>query len=238
MAKLNSEVQMRYTSAAAAVRSRRTTLNERVGSRDQLLKSQAEEGEIHAQKKADALNTSEGQQFVLSEITRLRTDAIRLIEQTATAALERVYGPGNALRFTTNEGKRQEGKTTSSTMTLNHVSTYRGQELVTGLLGEIGGGAIEAIGFALRIAFLGVTGCDYLLLDEAYAGVSQDGKLKRLTEFLQETYEQTGGQVIFVTHNGHALADVASRIILVEKSDDGPAMVRLIDKSEIPALAD
>ena len=173
---------------------------------------------------------------MLSEITERRQQAVSLIEDMATAALARIYGPDHALRFISNEGERQEGKATNFTMRLQVVSKYKGQELVTGLIGSVGGGLIEAVAFALRIAFLSVLGWNGpVLLDEAYSAMSADGKLQALAGFLKETCELTGRQIIFVTHAGHGFREVADRIIHVS-NEDGEAVVRYVDASHIPSL--
>jgi ABC-type thiamine transport system ATPase subunit len=102
----------------------------------------------------------------------------------------------------------------------------------TGLLNERGGGLIEVVSFALRIAALKWLKYDGpILLDEAWKSMSNDYKIDRVVDFLREVTDSTGRQVILVTHMFDKFGPEADNIVHVTKVD-GKASVGLISYQE------
>lgn len=81
-----------------------------------------------------------------------------------------------------------------------------------------GGGIIDVISLALRIAFLHIHKPEVygpLILDEPAKHVSED-YIFNVSEFLKEVSEMFNRQIIMVTHNNHlaSIADMAYRVQL------------------------
>jgi hypothetical protein len=206
----------------------KSNLIELRGARDQLIKvKNKEEDKIVGLKETQKLS-NQAQLFLLSEITDRRKNAIDSIEKMGTFALRLVYGEGYKLRFNTFEEKRKEG-IGNFKMEINVVSPFNGGELTTGLMGERGGGVIEIVAFALRIAALNWAHYNGpLILDEAYKSMSNDDKLQSVAQFLKEVSSQTGRQILFATHRAETFSKVADNIVLVDKKD-GIAQCTCVD---------
>ncbi len=86
-----------------------------------------------------------------------------------------------------------------------------GQTVDTPVMDARGGGLAAIIGFLLRLVVLLLShGKDSVLfLDETFAHLSADFE-QRLAEFLRDLVDQTGVQVIMVTHSD-AFSDLADR---------------------------
>lgn len=90
-------------------------------------------------------------------------------------------------------------------------SILDGQRVSTPVMDARGGGLAATIGFLLRLVTLLLThGRDSVLfLDETFAHLSADFE-QRLAEFLRDLVDQTGVQVVMVTHSD-AFSDLADR---------------------------
>ena len=89
--------------------------------------------------------------FLLSETFERRQAQLLAIENIATSALRQVYGDEYSLKFDTFEEKRKDGGNNFK-IEIKIISPHEGEDMETGLLGERGGGLIETVSFALRIA--------------------------------------------------------------------------------------
>jgi hypothetical protein len=135
------------------------------------------------------------------------------------------------LKFNTFEEKRKEG-IPNFKMEIKIASPIEKEELLTGLIGERGGGVVEIVAFALRIAALSWLHYDGpLILDEAYKSMSNDHKIWDVANFLKEVSEYTNRQIIFATHKAEVFGTVANKIIEIENCD-GVAQYKNIDKGQ------
>jgi hypothetical protein len=163
-----------------------------------------------------------------------RQKAVDSIEQIATHALRLIYGEGYRLQFDTFEEKRKEGASNFK-MEINIASPSDDGEVITGIDDERGGGLLEIVAFALRIAalnWLGYSGP--LILDEAYKSMSSDEKLTAVASFLKEITESMDRQIIFATHRGEVFGDKSENIIHIENKN-GTAQATILDKYDLVA---
>lgn len=172
--------------------------------------------------------------FLRSEVKERRRKASSAIAGLGTAALRRIYGDGYELRFT--EGGSADNAANLK-LEIEIVSLLDGEELATGLMGERGGGVVEVVAFALRMAALGWRRYEGpLILDEAYKSMSADEKIARVAEFLAQVTEMTGRQVIFATHKADVFGPVASNVLRVTQAG-GVASVERLSEDERAELA-
>jgi len=208
-------------------------LAKRQGAKEQLEKSLEEEKALVSKYKEEQILNEKAKNFLQSEIFERRKQAIDAIESMGTSALKIVYGSDYKLKFNTYDEKRAAGKSTGFNMDIQVVSDFKGKEFATGLFGERGGGVIETVSFALRIAALEWQGYEGpLLLDEAYKSISNDSKLEKIAQFLRYIADETGRQIIFATHKAEVFGQIADNIIYVKK-ENGIADVENITYEEL-----
>lgn len=155
--------------------------------------------------------------FLTSTAKQARDSTIKSIESLATSAVQAVYGEPLEIRMQ----YKDKSKADSGDKIYLHLvrQTPRG-EVITGLMDEVGGGLIETVSFALRIAcikWLGYKGP--IILDEAYKSLSNDEKIDNIAIFLKELNETVGNQIIFATHKQDVFGPIASKEFVVTQSD-------------------
>lgn len=157
--------------------------------------------------------------FLLSETFERRQAQLLAIENIATSALRQVYGDEYSLKFDTFEEKRKDGGNNFK-IEIKIISPHEGEDMETGLLGERGGGLIETVSFALRIAalkWLNYNGP--ILLDEAWKSMSTDNKIDEVASFLKDVSVQSDRQVILITHMLDKFGKIADNIVKINKVD-------------------
>ncbi|MBC7106618.1 MAG: ATP-binding protein, partial [Firmicutes bacterium] len=105
-------------------------------------------------------------------------------------------------------------------------SDYGGREVVNRPQDARGGGVVDVISLALRVALLQTVRPPLpgpLMLDEPGKHVSEE-YARSLALFLKSVSEMFGRQIVLVTHNQH-LAEVGDRAFVVEMRD-GESVVR------------
>lgn len=167
--------------------------------------------------------------FLRAEIKERRRKTMDAIADLGTTALQQVYGDGYSLRFAE---AGDADNAANLRLEIEIVSLLDGEELATGLLGERGGGVVEVVAFALRIAALGWRRYEGpLILDEAYKSMSADDKIGRVADFLSRLAEETGRQVLFATHKADVFGRVAKSVVLVSQAK-GEAHVQGLSEDE------
>lgn len=162
---------------------------------------------------------SQANLFMLSEIVERRQNQLDAIQSIATSALQQIYGEEYSLKFETFEEQRKDG-VNNFRIEIKIISPHNGTNMETGLLNERGGGLIEVVSFALRIAalkWLKYNGP--ILLDEAWKSMSNDYKIDRVVEFLRQVTDSTERQVILVTHMYDKFGPEADNIVHITKND-------------------
>ncbi len=143
-----------------------------------------------------------------------RQTARERIERLVTSSLQAVFGGDYTFRIElTEKAGRPEAEF--------YVVSHRGEEaLRTRPQDSRGGGVVDVVSLALRIAMLEayrprVEGA--LILDEPAKHVSEDF-ITPTAQFLKRVSESFGRQVIMVTHNAHLseTAEVAYQVVLRE----------------------
>lgn len=198
-------------------------LSRREGEKAQLIRALEEEQYKQAEYEKQRMLTEKAGLFLMNELTERRKSAIETIEKIATSALQMIVGPDHRFFFETFEEKRMQGQKNFK-MAMRMGSPFLNDdgtpdELVTGLMGELGGGLQEIMAFAFLFAVLewiGYTGP--IILDEAFHFMSNDGKLDLVGIFVREYSDKTGRQIIFITHKGEfeQIADKVFRVNLVK----------------------
>jgi len=201
------------------------------GVKEQLEKQLKQEEDSLVNLQEEQKLNSQASLFMLSEIVDRRQSQLNVIQAIATSALQQIYGDEYSLKFETFEEQRKDG-VNNFRIEIKIISPHNGSEMETGLLNERGGGLIEVVSFALRIAalkWLKYNGP--ILLDEAWKSMSNDYKIDRVVEFLREVTNSTERQVILVTHMFDKFGPEADNIVHVTKSN-GVAQVSTIDYVE------
>jgi len=169
--------------------------------------------------------------FLQSETIERRKNAQNIIESLGTFALQAIYDDSYYLEL--ESGDENSGKKNSDVRNLKMEFCVKNQcgdndtPIRTGLMGERGGGVVEVVSFALRIAALSLLGYDGpLIVDEAYKSMSNDQKLKNVASFLRQIADDIGRQIIFATHKDDIFGRVSDKIVRVVKNKSGIAEVK------------
>jgi DNA repair exonuclease SbcCD ATPase subunit len=204
---------------AAAVRQRRSELDQQAGAAAEVAR-QRQEAEARCAELERAIEVEDQAVRLLTSIGEERQESARhQVEELATRAMQVIFG--EELSFHLVAGERG-GQATLEFMVRSRYpcgecggnpasyprpgcpmceqTGYR--PVVTPVLGARGGGLAAVLGFVLRLVVLTLTpGVRRLLvLDESFAHVSA-GYEDRVAEFLREVAHQMGVQVILVTHS-------------------------------------
>lgn len=214
-----STVMEHYETFSEEIKDHKETLIKLKGVKEQIEKQiEQEKTELDKYKEEQKLNQMAAL-FMFSEIFERRQAHLSAIENIATSALRQIYGDEYSLKFETFEENRKDGANTFK-IEIKIISPHEGQDMETGLLGERGGGLIEVVSFALRIAalkWLGYNGP--ILLDEAWKSMSTDYKINEVANFLEEVSLSTDRQVILVTHMFDKFGPVSKNVVQVTKNN-------------------
>lgn len=161
-------------------------------------------------------NKKEAQLLTLAFISERREAAIKSIEDTGTYSLRAVLGEDYKLHFLRNEEKKNSA---AFKMEIGIESNFGTKKIITGLLGERGGGVVETGSIGLRMGALEWTGYNGpLILDEAYKSVSSDEKIDSVAQFLKMYVKSSSRQVLLATHKADVFAKYADHVINVENN--------------------
>ena len=184
------------------------------GKRDQLLQ-QRSQLELQLQKAVDNLDLLEKVRLLLQKTSEFaREQSRRQIESIVTNCLQYIFDSGIDFRIEINEvrGRPEAEFFVFSSMNGEAVKT-RPQE-------ARGGGVVDIISLAIRVAMLQCSNLDIkgpIILDEPAKHVSED-YINRVGEFLKQVSERFDRQVIIVTHDRH-LSEIADKCYRIEMSD-------------------
>jgi hypothetical protein len=221
----------RLTNFTKEIKDQKLTLIKLKGVKEQLEKQIKEEQDSLATLQEEQKLNSQANLFMLSEIVDRRQSQLQAIQSIATSALQQIYGDEYSLKFETFEEQRKDG-VNNFKIEIKIISPHNGENIETGLLNERGGGLIEVVSFALRIAalkWLKYNGP--ILLDEAWKSMSNDYKIDRVVEFLREVTDSTERQVILVTHMFDKFGPEADNIVHITK-ENGIAKPSIITYAE------
>lgn len=171
---------------------------------------EAKEAERAERERQAALLDRVAQVFrAASELARERARA--RVEASVTDALRAVFGPGILFRVEVGDrGGRPAAEFLVS-------STYGGGEVTTPVLDARGGGVVDVASVALRVLAAAVASPPGapIVLDEPGKHLSE-GYSRAFGELLKAVAEETGRQVIVITHDPR-LAETADRVYHVEQ---------------------
>ena len=179
------------------VRNKRRELDRKAGeARSVALRGIEVKREIVELKSEVALN--EQCAVLLNSIGEDRQDeAQRVIEELVTRGLQAIFGDGLSFHLVTTTKANKTNVEFQVTSTLEG-----GNTITTSVMDARGGGVASVIGFLMRVVILllAANGRDILLLcDETFSMVS-DEYLDKVAEFVRELVENTGMQIVLVTH--------------------------------------
>jgi DNA repair ATPase RecN len=214
MAEQLAQLEMHIQQAREAWIRRKTT-------KDLLMKEQQE---LHEQ-----VLELEQQQELLNKVKLLfqrsgeyaRRQAKAQLETLVTNALQYVFG--SSFRFEIELSPADKNPTAEFYV----VTEWNGEVIRTKPQDARGGGIVDMISLALRIALLETVRPRLegpILLDEPGKHVSEDYILP-MTQFLQSVYETFDRQILFVTHNTH-MTESADQAFFV-RLKDGKSEVQL-----------
>lgn len=148
---------------------------------------------------ADLLSQQEQYDLLIAFLSQMADErqerVYQQIEHTVTEGLRAVFDEDMRLEITTKQvGARSETH-------FNVVSYLNGKELSTSIMDARGGGVAALVGFLIQAVLVLLTPGmrPIIFLDEAFRNVSSD-YLDSLGEFIRGLCEETGLQVVLVTH--------------------------------------
>ncbi|MGE5397944.1 MAG: hypothetical protein ACM3MK_10475 [Chitinophagales bacterium] len=206
----------------------RDDFNQRKGRRDILLSEK--------EAKEQAIEQLIEDETVLRQVARLFSLAGEYARQESKITMERLVTNALTMVFQSDltfiiemveHGERSEADFYVS-------STYGGTQVVKNDPGEArGGGVVDVISLALRVAMLETTRPPVdgpLVLDEPGKHVSDD-YVRNLAEFLNTVSHSFNRQILMVTHN-QQLADAGSTAYQIEMKGGESQVIPLYQKTE------
>ncbi|NLY08466.1 MAG: ATPase [Tissierellia bacterium] len=177
-------------------------LYKRNGERETLLKILEEKRIIHSELDADIIKLDKVLALFQKTSNYAREQAKRQIEMVVTKCLQNIFQQPYEFQIVLNK------KRDLANAEFYIVSSYGDETIANQPELDRGGGIVDIISLALRIAFLELIRPKLegpLMLDEPGKHVSED-YIFNLGNFLAETANAFNRQMIMVTHNPHLLA--------------------------------
>lgn len=184
------------------------------GKRDQLLE-QKSDLEKTLQRVLNNIDILEKVRVLLQKVSEYAREQSRIqIESLVTNCLQYIFDSSLEFKIEINEVRgRPEAE-------FYVISKYGGTEIKTKPQDARGGGVIDIISLAIRIAMLECSNLDNkgpIILDEPAKHVSDD-YINQVAEFLKQVTKMFDRQVIMVTHNKH-LSEMADKWYRIEMND-------------------
>jgi len=184
------------------------------GKRDQLLE-QRSDLEKQLQKILNNIDVLDKVKVLLQKVSEYAREQSRIqIEALVTNCLQYIFDSSLEFKIEINEVRgRPEAE-------FYVISKYGGTEIKTKPQDARGGGIIDIISLAIRIAMLECSNIDNkgpIILDEPAKHVSED-YINQVAEFLKQVTKMFNRQVIMVTHNRH-LSEMADKWYRIEMND-------------------
>lgn len=183
------------------------------GKRDKL-KEQLKENEVLLDETQTKIELLDKVTVVFQKTSEFaREQAKRQIETIVTKCLQYVFETNIEFEIEINELRNKANAEFYVINEINGLTIKTKPEL------SRGGGVVDIVSLALRVAFLQIHKPPIegpLILDEPAKHVSED-YIYNVGEFLKQTSEMFNRQIIMVTHNQHlsALANIAYRVQLI-----------------------
>jgi DNA repair exonuclease SbcCD ATPase subunit len=184
------------------------------GKMDQLIE-QKDSLETQLKKALENIDILEKVRLLLQKVSEYAREQSRVqIESLVTNCLQYIFDSNIEFKIEINEVRgRPEAE-------FYVVSNFGGTQIKTKPQEARGGGVIDIISLAIRIAMLECSNLEIkgpIILDEPAKHVSDD-YITHVAEFLKQTTHMFQRQVIMVTHNRH-LSEMADRWYRVEMTD-------------------
>ncbi|SDC44023.1 ATPase [Shouchella lonarensis] len=189
----------------------------RLDEKRRLLQEQLEQAAASLEEDYTILDTYEKARLLLQQSAEYaRKQAKQQMEQIVTSALQYVFGPYISFHIELEEhGSRAVAE-------MYVVSDYEGIEVKTKPQDARGGGVVDIVSLALRVALMETAEPRQegpLLLDEPGKHVSGEYTY-HLYEFLKSLSTTFGRQIVMITHNQH-LTESGDRSFLVTMQESG-----------------
>lgn len=186
-----------------------------VGKRDQLQKTLDSTAKRRAEIKAQTILYEETRILLQKAGTQARESARLRLEETVTDALKYIFGDDFAFHIE----MRESGGRTEAEFYVS--SDYNGTTIKTKPQDARGGGIVDIVSIALRVALVQIYTNPKIqgpiILDEPGKHVSADYTMK-LATFLQQVSKTFGRQIILSTHQPD-LASIADNVYHVDIKD-------------------
>lgn len=205
--------------AASVVRARRSLDGAR--SQEQLLLSQWTKLHKELESSEVAAEVLDKTAMLLNSLGEERQQEAQLmIEGLVTRGLQEIFDESLSLVISTSV----KGKTTTTEFL---VRTELGDHnsFETSVLDARGGGLVAVVAFLLRVTILLLThpeGRRFMVIDESFAHVSAD-RLPFVSSFLKDLVDETGLQLLLVTHQEELLEQADSVLRFSQK--DGKTVI-------------
>ena len=170
------------------------------------------QAELSAQK--DAVEVLDKTAMLLNTLGEERQqEAQTMIEGLVTRGLQAIFEPNLSLVISTSV----KGKSTSTEFLIR---TDGDEPFETSVMDARGGGLVAVVAFLLRVTVLLLTqpeGRRFMLIDESFAHLSAE-YLDDVGAFLRELVDETGMQIVMVTHQSQ-LTSFATSALHFEQVD-------------------
>ncbi|MGM0501482.1 MAG: ATP-binding protein [Bacillota bacterium] len=216
------EIEQLLTALKEDIEQKKAVYNNQKGQQEQL-KETKEQIIENLKKSREEIDLLEQVNIYLQQVSDYaRQQAKEQIEALVTQALQFVFGEQFSFEVEIEE------KRSRPAAEFYVVSKYGNQKIKNRPQDARGGGVVDVVSLALRIAVLQTFSkpkiIGPLVLDEPTKHVSEE-YITRVTKFLKNVAEMYGRQIIVVTHQQH-LSQVADRALLVEL-DDSKSQVKV-----------
>lgn len=196
---------MSLTDVEATLSRAERSLDRRIGEAKALAAQGKKASEQAAEAEALVIACEEATSFLNSFADERQEKVQRQVETLVTHGVQTIFGEGLTFHVIS-EQKANRAEVSFS------LRSMMGEEVVeTPILDARGGGVAAVVGFLLRlIVTLLRDDRPLLVLDETFAQLSADYE-PRLAEFLRELVDQTGVQIVMVTHS-ESFSEHADRV--------------------------
>ena len=177
-----------------------------------------------AQDKTEALTdlkrTTASAKAVLEKVSSREAENVQMaVSNLVTSGLQAVFGPFYAFVI---EPKIERGRPSVNMFVKVAGRTQDEEEHDSDIVNSHGGGLAAVISFLLRVVVISLEGGKLLIADEPFSHLSAE-YVPRMASFLRDLVDQTGIQMILVSHES-ALAEAADKTY---RFVQGPAGVRV-----------
>jgi DNA repair exonuclease SbcCD ATPase subunit len=198
-------IRERISALRGTCESRRRSLDQDKGRREEILTTIEEERAEIVRHESNRELFAKANAFLSSILEDTQKSIEGVFGEIGSSALGKIFGEEKSLRFSFDtKGKGLK----VNVRVMQPWEEGEDKVLATSLDDGEGGGIVDVIAFALRVAMLELVKPRQegpIMLDETFKYIAADGRLNLAGEFLREVSKQIDRQVILITHQSQLL---------------------------------